>query len=165
VDAEARTGSKGTRDSSSVLIRLASAVEPEWLAGLFPEAITQKTTLFWNGGAERVDEASQTLYRDLVLEESVRQALASEAVSQILLDRARARGLPLFSDGEQVPALRARMALLAHHFPSAGLRLLDDSQIADAIAACCIGKRSIEELNHYRLKPVGFFSTESRDCG
>lgn len=151
VDAEARTGSKGTRDSSSVLIRLASAVEPEWLAGLFPEAITQKTTLFWNGGAERVDEASQTLYRDLVLEESVRPALASEAVSQILLDRARARGLPLFSDGEQVPALRARMALLAHHFPSAGLRLLDDSQIADAIAACCIGKRSIEELKRTSL--------------
>jgi ATP-dependent helicase HrpB len=151
VDAEARTGSQGTRDSSSVLIRLASAVEPEWLAGLFPEAITQKTTLFWNGSAERVDEASQTLYRDLVLEESVRPAQASEAGSQILLDRARARGLPLFSDGEQVPALRARMALLAHHFPSAGLCVPDDSHIADAIAACCIGKRSIEELKRTSL--------------
>jgi ATP-dependent helicase HrpB len=151
VDAEERTGSKGTRDSSGVLIRLASAVEPEWLAGLFPEAITEKTTLFWNGGAERVDEARQTLYRDLVLEESVRPALVSEAVSQILFDRARTRGLTLFSDGAQVPPLRARIALLAHHFPAAGLRALDDSQIAAAIAAGCVGKRCLEELKRTSL--------------
>jgi len=146
VDAEQRTGSKGTRDSSGVLIRLASAVEPEWLAGLSPEAISQKTALVWNGSAERVDEASQILYRDLVLEESVRPAQASDAVSQILFDRARSRGLTLLSDGEQVPALRARIALLAHHFPAAGVRLPNDSQIEAAIAACCVGKRSIEEL-------------------
>jgi transposase len=28
-----------------------------------------------------------------------------------------------------------------------------------------ISNATAEGLNHYRLKPVGFFSTESRDCG
>ncbi len=103
VDAEERTGRKGTRDSAGVLIRLASAVEPEWLAGLYPEKIHRRVELAWNGDAGRVEEATRTLYGDLVLEETVRPASPSDDVSTILLSNALARGPASFGDHEQIP--------------------------------------------------------------
>jgi ATP-dependent helicase HrpB len=154
VDAEKRTGAGGTRDRSGVLIRLASAVEPEWLAGLFPDRITERVTLCWNEPAGRVDETSQTMYRELVLEEAVRPARPSEEVSQMLLARALAQGWKLFRDGDQVPALQARIALLAEHFPASGWTPLDNAQIAAACAECCVGKRSLAELGRLSLTEV-----------
>ena len=120
VDAEERTGRKGTRDSAGVLIRLASGIEPEWLAGLYPEKNPRRIALAWNGDAGRVEEANQTLYGDLVLEETVRPAMPSDDVSRILLTNALAHGLASFRDHEQIPVLRARIALLAEHSPAAG---------------------------------------------
>ncbi len=154
VNAEERTGSKGTRDSSGILIRLASAVEPEWLAGMFPDAITGRTSLVWNESAGRVDEVRRTMYRELVLEETIRPAQPSEEVSQLLLQHARSRGLELFGDGSRISTMQARIALLAHHFPAAGLPEPDEGQIAAACADCCLGKRSLEELSRTSLLDV-----------
>jgi len=154
VDAEKRTEAGGTRDRSGVLIRLASAIEPEWLAGQFPDRITERTTLSWNETAGRVDEASQTLYRELVLEETVRPARPSDEVSQMLLAHALAQGLKSFRDGDQIPALQVRIALLAEHFPASGWTVLDHAQIAGACAECCAGKRSLAELGRRSLTDV-----------
>jgi ATP-dependent helicase HrpB len=154
VDAEARTGEKGTRDGSGVLIRIASAIEPEWLAGLFPAEIGRRVTLSWNEQAGRVDEAMQTLYRELVLEEIIRPATPSEAVSAMLLSRAAARGLDLFRDRAQAVSLQARTALLARQFSSSGIRAIDDADISAACAACCSGKRSLAELAQASLMDV-----------
>jgi len=151
VDAEERTGRRGARDSCGVLIRLASAIEPEWLAGLFPEEITRRVALFWNEQSGRVDEATQTRYKELALEERVRPAQASEAVSQMLLNHALARGLASFRDGARVATLRARIALLAEHLPASGPHAMDDAQIAAACAACCAGRRSLAELAEVSL--------------
>jgi ATP-dependent helicase HrpB len=146
VDAEERTGGRGTRAGSEVLIRLASAVEPEWLAGLFPEEIGRRSLLSWNEEAGRVEEANQTLYGELMLEETVRPAQPSEAVSQMLLDHALTRGLAPFRDSERVPVLRARVVLLVQHFPAAGFSAIDEAQIQAACTACCAGRRNLHEL-------------------
>jgi ATP-dependent helicase HrpB len=146
VDAEERTDKRGTRDSSGILIRLASAVEPEWLAGLFPDAITQRTTLSWNETAGRVEESNQTLYGELILEETVRPARASSAVAEMLFDHIRARKQQAFRDGERVPAFRARIEILSGQLPGAGFRNIDDATVLAACAKCCSGKRSLAEL-------------------
>jgi len=41
VDAEERRG-QNPREAATTSIRLASAIEVEWLAGLFPDAISEK---------------------------------------------------------------------------------------------------------------------------
>ena len=151
VDAEERTGRKGRRDSSGILIRLASTVEPEWLAAYYPSDFTRQTALAWNETAGRVDEVSRTLYRDLALEETSRPAPPSEAASQILLDHARSMGLDAFGSGALVPPLQARMALLAGCFPESGIAPLRDAEIGAACAECCSGRRSLEELARVSL--------------
>ena len=151
VDAEERTGRRGTRDSSGVVIRLASAVEPEWLAGLFPGEISRRVEMTWNETAGRVDEANQTLFKDLVLEETVRPAQPSAAAARMLFEHATARGLVCFLDGGNVAVLQSRIALLAREFPASGLREVDESQVAAACADCCAGRRSLAELAEVSL--------------
>jgi ATP-dependent helicase HrpB len=151
VDAEERTGGSGTRAGTGVLIRLASAVEPEWLAGLFPEEISRRCRLSWHEEAGRVEELNQTLYGELALEETVRPAQPSEAVTQMLLDHALTRGLAPFGDSERVPLLQARVAFLARHFPGAGFPALADAEIKAACAACCAGRRNLHELSQASL--------------
>ncbi len=165
VDAEMRTGEKGTRDASGVLIRIASAVEPEWLAGLFPEDINRQVACLWNEQGGRVDETVQTRYRTLVLEESTSPARPSEAVSRILFQNARGKGLAAFRDGDRVPGLVARAALLAKHFPTAALPTIDEEGIAAACAQCCTGHRSLVELSRVSLADMlqARFSSQQRD--
>lgn len=161
-DAEERTGAKGTRDSAGILIRLASAVEPEWLAGLFPAEISEKTTLTWNDRAGRVDEAVKTLFGNLTLEETIRPASRSDDVSALLLSQALARGWAAFRDGAAVPSLKARIALLTGHFPAAGFTRLDDSLVEAACAECCAGKRSLAELEASSLTEILISKLTSR---
>lgn len=151
VDAEERTERKGIYPGAGVLIRRASAVEPEWLAGLFPEEINLRSTLSWNESAGRVEESSQTLYGELVLEETVRPAPPSEAVTRMLFDNVRSRGLKVFRDGESVASFRARIALLVQHYPAAAFRSINDEQVSAASAECCARRRSVAELAHVSL--------------
>jgi ATP-dependent helicase HrpB len=146
VDAGERFGARGSKDSAGILIRLASEIEPEWLAGLFPDDINRKTELVWNETAGRVDEVDRTFYRELVLEETVRPAAPSEAVSQFLFKQIGGRVPSLFRDGDRVPAFQERFALLAVHFPSAEIRPLTAESIAEAGALGCEGKRSLDEI-------------------
>ncbi len=165
VDAEERTERKGILASSGVLIRRASAVEPEWLAGLYPEEISLRRALSWNESAGRVEESSQTLYGELVLEETVRPARPSDAVTQMLFNNVRARGVMAFRDGENVASYRARIALLTHHYPDATFGSVDDEQVTAACVECCAGRRSLAELAHVSLLHVLQSKLTSRQRG
>src|SRR5258705_10190355 len=68
VDAEERRGAGRSR----VLVRLASAIEPEWLLDLHPDALREETQLAWEPSRERVEVLSRLLYDQLVLEEARR---------------------------------------------------------------------------------------------
>src|SRR5882724_4440004 len=63
VDAEERR----TGGRSRVLVRLASAIEPEWLLDLHPEALREETELVWEPARERAEAVSRLLYDRLVL--------------------------------------------------------------------------------------------------
>jgi len=151
VDAEVRTGAKGTRDGAGTLIRVAAAVEPEWLAGLFPDDIRSQAVFAWNEKAGRVDEVTRTMYRDLVLEETDRPAPRSEDASRMLFANARRQGPAAFRDGDRVQELQARTDLLARHFPGLGLPPVDEESILAACAECCRGRRSLAELGAVSL--------------
>ncbi len=133
-------------NATGKLIRLASSVEIEWLAGLFPEAISQKTELVWNEKAGRVDEVRQTSYGQISLEETTRAAPLSLETSHILASSVLARDLSPFDDFSSLPAFRARLALVSKCFPQEKLTEIGDREIRDAVELLCTGKRGLEEL-------------------
>jgi hypothetical protein len=62
---ERRTGA-----SRKAIARAASAIEPEWLIDLFPDALREERQAEWNAAGERVEIASRLRYDGLVLDET-----------------------------------------------------------------------------------------------
>jgi ATP-dependent helicase HrpB len=149
-DAEERA----SRGSVGTMIRLASAVEIEWLAALFPEAIFQKTELIWNERAGRVDELRKTCYDQIALEEIIRPADPSEEVSRLLASAAFSANLSAFRDLSSLPAFQSRLALLSRCFPAAHWPEMGDDVIRDQLKKICTGKRSLDELAPISLEDV-----------
>ncbi|HEY8206205.1 MAG TPA: ATP-dependent helicase HrpB [Myxococcaceae bacterium] len=150
VDVEERPGPRGAQ----VLLRLASAVEPEWLLELFPERIRDAVEVVWNASLRRADQVTRLTYDQLVLEERRTAAPpspeAARLVAEALLEKAK-------SDSEEQEALAGwlrRLELVAGAFPSSGLPSFDESAIRDGVAALCEGVASLEELGGSSLAGI-----------
>jgi ATP-dependent helicase HrpB len=142
IDAEERF----SRGISGAVVRLASTVEIEWLAAMFPDSIVQKTELIWNERAGRVDEMQRTCYEQVTLEETVQPAAPSEEVSRMLASAVFAAKSSPFRDISLLPTFQARMAILSKYFPKEIWPELDDPVIREGVVLLCSGKRSLEEL-------------------
>lgn len=150
VDVEERR-EKLRAEPARALIRLASAIEIEWLAGLFPEAITQKTELLWNGHVRRVDETRRVSYGQIVLEEKTIAAAPSEEASKILTSVVLAHQLSDFRDLSSLATLQTRVLLVARHFPEERFPEIGDQQILEAVKLLCTGKTRMEEIAHLSI--------------
>jgi ATP-dependent helicase HrpB len=117
------------------LVRLASAIEPEWLLDLFPDRVVERASLEWNRAAERVESVSALSFDSLTIEESRGGAVASEAAAALLAERALEAGLDRFADTPEFLA-RARFAGAP----------LGPPDVSEALRSLCAGLRSFAEL-------------------
>jgi ATP-dependent helicase HrpB len=145
VDAEEQKEKLASK-ASGPKIRLASAIEVEWLAGLFPESISQKTELVWNERAGRVDEIRRTSYEQVALEETARTAPPSEEASHILASAVLSKEPLPFHDVSSIQAFRSRLSLVSQCFPQENPTQAAEQEIRAAVELLCAGKRSLAEL-------------------
>jgi ATP-dependent helicase HrpB len=130
------------RDQKSPLIRIASAVEPEWLLDLFPDRLREVDEVQWNRVAERV-ESVRSLMFDQIAIESRRGVPDPEAAGEMLARKAVEAGLGRFVDVEELAAYRARVNFAAKH---SGIAPLDDVAIENALRGLATGLKSFTEL-------------------
>jgi ATP-dependent helicase HrpB len=147
VDAEERRGQKGP----TVVVRVASAIEPEWLLEVAPDALTETDALRFDEAAGRVERVRQMAYGDLVLEEARSMAPPSPQTGQVLAAAALAAGVERFIDPEALEGLVARLELLAQHFPDAGFCPPDRAWMEQALGAQCADARSFADLRQRDL--------------
>jgi ATP-dependent helicase HrpB len=138
VDAEERR----ERGRSRTLVRLACAIEPEWLLG----SVREETELRWEPARERVEAVHRLLYDQLVLEESRSAPQEAAAAAEILFQHAS-------FDRGRIEELRARAA-------AAGMRVPTDAEVDQALRKACEGFASLEELRHLDLAAALFDAAE-----
>jgi ATP-dependent helicase HrpB len=132
VDAEERRDAGRSR----AVVRLASAIEADWLLDLQADYLREETQLVWEESRERVEEISRVLYEKLVLEESWRPAPPSPAAARLLLEHAK--GIP---DPSIIAELKVRLALAKKY----GLALAD-LDLQAALVAAAEGATSLAAL-------------------
>ncbi len=147
VDAEERKGPRGM----GVVVRIASAIEPEWLLEVAPDALGESDALRFDEATGRVERVRRMTYGDLVLEESRQVAPPSAEVGQVLAAAALAEGVEKFVDPEAWESLLAKLELLAQHFPDAGFGAPDRAFLERAIGEACADARSFKELRERDL--------------
>ena len=137
-----------------MLVRVASAVTPEMILELFPDALRWEEELSWNGSAERVDAFERMRYRDLVLEESRKPVPDPARAAAMLAGEALARGARAFAEEGAIDRLLARVAFAARAAPESGLAPLSEEDLAAALRDACAGLRSFAELREAGLAPA-----------
>lgn len=145
IDAEERAGGRG------VVVRNASAVEPEWLLELFPDAVQTEDLHQWNAESQRVERVQRTTYGAIALEESRQPAPPSPAASRVLAQQAIAAGLSKFVEPEALEQWLMRLEVLASAFPEVGLPSVGDDFVRTQIERACEGLRSFAELKESNL--------------
>ena len=145
VDAEERRG-KGVTRGTSTVVRLASAIEPEWLLDLFADRIRETSHVEWNAQSERVETVNRLIYEELTLDESRKSVAGGEAVTGVLAEAALSAGFEDLIDREMVSRFLARVDVTRQACPELDLPDLDEEDVRAAVAALCEGRSSFSEL-------------------
>ncbi len=125
------------------LVRLASAVRPEWLFDLYPERIRERDEVEWNRAAERVETVSALLFGGIVIEESRSGAPDSDRAARLLAERALEAGVARFGDAAEIDAFLNRVAFAARH---SACPELGEEDVREALGELCRGLASFREL-------------------
>ena len=102
VDIEAR------REHGLPLIRIASAIRPDWLLDLFPERVQDRSGVEWNRRALRVERVSALMFDGLTIDETRTGDPDAEAAAGLLAAKALEAGIHRFVDRAELDAFLAR---------------------------------------------------------
>jgi ATP-dependent helicase HrpB len=141
-DAPQRTHARAAKN----VVRLASAVEPDWLLDLFADALAERVEARWNARDERVELVRRLVYDQLVIDEWRAPRAEGPEVTRALAEAALDAGPQAFADAEEIERLLARVEFVAAAFPEAGLPALGEEDVRAALAELCEGQRSFAGL-------------------
>lgn len=130
------------RDQKMPIVRLASAIEPEWLVDLFPDRVREIESVEWNRGAERVEAVRALMFGEIAIE-ARRASADSEQAAALLAEKAREAGLARFADPDEIAAFLSRVNFAAEHSP---VPRLGESDVEEGLRALCLGLKSFGEL-------------------
>jgi ATP-dependent helicase HrpB len=135
VEAESRS------EQRMPLVRMASAIEPEWLLDLYPERVRERSRVEWNRAAERVEAVEELLYGEIALE-ARRGEPEPEAAAALLAEKALEAGLERFADVEELDGFRERVRFAAEHGAAFAVRL----DLAQVLRNLLYGLKSFAQL-------------------
>lgn len=130
-----------------VHLRRATAIDPAWLAELFPGDLKVTDGAGWDETRRRVVARKETRFRDLVLEaKESDHGVNLDAAAEILAARVLSGELILKNWDNPVEQWTARLALLGKWMPELGMPGWSEQDRIDAIAQICHGSLSYKEV-------------------
>jgi len=126
------------------LVRVASGIEPEWLIDLFEDRIREAADLRFDDAKGMVVGGSKMLYDALAIAESPGFDANDPAVTELLFERARARGARSLVKDDALDRWLARARFAASQDPS--LRAPTDEDVLRALRSLCAGKTRLSEV-------------------
>jgi ATP-dependent helicase HrpB len=112
------------------VVSLATAIEPEWIAQLFPDRVEKRIELTWDEPESAVVETEAVHFGALSLQPVRRAPRDRAAAGQLLASRVVAGSLRFDSWNDTVDAWLARVRCVAAWFPERHLLAYDDDDVA-----------------------------------
>ncbi|MES2925007.1 MAG: ATP-dependent helicase HrpB [Verrucomicrobiota bacterium] len=138
-----------------VHLRRATAIDPAWLAELFPEDLAVTDGAAWDETRRRVVARKETRFRDLVVEaKESDHGVNLDAAAELLAVRVLSGELILKNWDDSVTQWTARLASLGRWMPELEMPGWSDEDRVDAIAQICHGSisyKEIKEANVWRV--------------
>lgn len=138
-----------------VHLRRATAIDPAWLAELFPEDLAVTDGAAYDETRRRVVARKETRFRDLVLEaKESDHGVNLDQAAELLARRVLSGELILKNWDDSVTQWTARLAMLGKWMPELGMPDWSEEDRVDAIAQICHGAvsyKEIKEANVWRV--------------
>jgi len=131
------------RERGLPLVRLASAIRPEWLLDLYSDRIEERSSLEWNRTAERVEASSALFYDHLAIEETRDARPDAEQAGRLLAAKAVEAGVERFTDADELASFLARVSFASGH---SDLPALGEEDVRQALQTLAGGLRSFADL-------------------
>jgi len=132
--------------SNQITVRLASAIEPDWLLEDFESSVKLTDELEWNATSERVERVEKMAFGAVVFDEARGAAPPSPSASAVLATAARRGSSLSFAKSDAVSSLTLRLRLLREHFPELQFVELDENSVDSTLELICVGLTSFAEL-------------------
>jgi ATP-dependent RNA helicase HrpB len=145
VDVEERRA-RGGPPAREPLVRLGSAIEPEWLLDLYPERVVEVDQRAFDGVSLRVERRRGLGFGTLMLDERTEAAPADGETARLLAEAALARGIDRLPGAAGLAGLRARLAFAREVAPDVAWPDLGADALAALLRLGCAGRRSFAEL-------------------
>jgi ATP-dependent helicase HrpB len=139
---------------AEALVRVASAIQVEWLEELFPQSIRRVQSATFDEARGKVVGLRQTFYLDLLLDETKDAAVDPEQAAAALAEALRPRARAFFASDEGAAGVLARVALLRAHMPEHPWPPFDDAELGQVLAEAAEGKRGLDDLRRSSLAPL-----------
>lgn len=134
------------RGEVTVLLGLATAVEPEWLGEYFPDDFSEGSFTHYDPVARRVSCKKQKRFRDLVLEEKEGGEVDRDQAAGLLAGEVLAGRLNLKHWNAEVENWIQRVNFVARHCPETEIAPIDVEARLLLIEQICHGSISYKEI-------------------
>jgi len=132
-------------------VRIASAIDPDWLADIFPESIVRERVVTFDEDRGRAMAVDLIRYHDLPIREGTPAPASPEESSIALAEWLQPRAIAFFREDESARHWLDRMAFLSRSMPDAGISEMDESKLSEILAGACEGKMTVEAVRRSGL--------------
>ena len=153
------------RTEASVLLNLASAVDPQWLEAYFPDDISTVETAVYDAQQKRVVCRRERRFRDLTLEAKDSAQAVPEGEAAKLLAAEIAAGRIMLRDWDaEAERWIARVNFAAKRLPELGIAPIDAAGLELIYTDICFGKTCARDVREAPVKRAlhGWLSAEQR---
>jgi ATP-dependent helicase HrpB len=130
-------------EQGAPLVRMASAIEPEWLLDLFPDRITESDMTAWDRIAGRAERVSSLRFEGLVIEETRGGEPDPEQAAELVALHSLTAGVERLVDADAWSAFQSRLEFAA---AQGGVRLVTSQSIQEAVRVLATGLRTVAQL-------------------
>jgi ATP-dependent helicase HrpB len=143
-----------THQDLTVILRLATVVEQEWLSELYPDELTNRTDVTFDASGKRVAARQLTLFRDLVLQSKLAGQPPAEEAAALLAREVLAGRFKLKHWTPEVEQWIYRLNRVAQGCPDLGLAAIGDADRLWLTQQICLGCFSARDIVNRPVWPV-----------
>jgi ATP-dependent helicase HrpB len=141
----------GRRESR---VRIASAIEPQWLGELFPDGLTKETVAEFDESRKAVVGVARTLFFDLPVREDRSAKVDPEAAARVLAREFGRHAEEIFADDKAASGWLGRVRWLREHLPELGLPAFTGEELAELLAPAFVGCKSLADVRRLPLADI-----------
>ena len=145
---------QGKGGELSVLLNTLTAIEPDWLQELYPDACEMRSEAFYDSVQRRVMLRRQTMFRDLVLGAQTTDKVPEQEAAMILTEQVVAGNCVLTHWDNSVEQWITRVHRLREWMPELELPSIGDEERRAIIEQICHGASNYKEIKERPVWPV-----------